>query len=390
MGNTGFFVKSHDGQRGNLLVDPDKAEVLKVEFRRRIFLKLIVIVLLCAMTLGFFSTYERYEFSGEDILDSSGFRQGLKNWDKKYPGGGVTANDQGVLQMHSRDGQEIMYVRQYIKNIQGYRLLQFTGKMRTEEVEQGKKPWQVAHLLVIGIDAVGKKLWRAPYLLAKQHGTNDWKRYEQVFKLDEDVEEFLVSIQLPMVKGTVWAKELSLRPVSEKPAYKVFWIIAIALWIIVISWVLTDYFRSNGFSLKQAPTAFLLGGVVVGILMPHHIIMRISDFLLSLSPLASDAVILADRAGFTDMYPIWHFLAFASLALVVYWRVTSLRRLAQNFGLLVLFASVTEVLQLLVDSRKSELMDFAVDVAGIVAALVVWSAWRAIKGALGRKMVKSC
>jgi len=352
-------------------------------YRQGICLKLIVIVLLCVMTVGLFGTFERYESAGENILKNAGFQQGLKNWGKAISGRSISVDSQGVLRIRSQNGQEVTGVRQHVKNIQRYRFLRFTGKMRTEGVEQGKKRWQAAHLLVIGINAKGQRLWQVPYLFAKQHGTNDWQHYEQVFKLNEDAEEFLVDIQLPMVKGTVWVKDLNLRPVTEKPAYTIYRTIAIALWLMVLFWILTDYIRNYGYSLKQAPIAFILGGVSIGVLIPHHFVMRLNDFLLSLSPWTQDAVFLDSRTGFANVYSLWHFLAFLLLALVA-WRMTPPRRLAQSFGLLVLFALVTEVLQLLVDSRKSEPMDFFTNIAGIVTALVLWSVWRATRLALGR------
>jgi len=185
----------------------------------------------------------------------------------------------------------------------------------------------------------------------------------------------------------VWVKEFSLRPVSEKPKYKIYWIIAVSLWVFVVCWIVIDYFKNYGFSLKQAPATILIGGVAVGILMPHHTIMQLNDFLLPFFSWTPEAGSLADWTEISAMYSIWHFLAFVSLTLVVCRSVVSLKCLAQNFGLLIIFAMVTEVLQLLAVNRKSELVDFFTDVAGIVAALVLLGSWRVTQRALGRMML---
>lgn len=352
-------------------------------------IKIIAIVLLSAITVGFFGLYERYEFTGEDILGNAGFKQEFKSWEKNVSRGTIVVEGQGVVRLYSQDGKEIMYVRQHVRNIQGYRFLKFTGKMRAEGVAQGKKPWQAVHLLAIGVDARGRKLWHGPYLFAKRHGTNDWQYFEQVFKINGEAEDFLVNIQLSMVKGTVWVKGLSLRPVNEKSAYKIYWGIAIILWSIVVLWILIDYFINYSFNLKQVPAAIFIAGVTIGILMPHQIVMRLNEFLLSLSPWVTNAESLASGTGIANMFAVWHFSAFALLASVIFWRMKSSRHLVHYSGLLVLFAAVTEVLQLLVDSRKSESMDFIADIAGISFALILLSAWCAIRWMFGRKMVKS-
>ena len=359
----------------------------QINLRSATFLQLIVILLLCAVTVGFFNNYERYNVEGENILNNGDFQQGLKNWEKQFSKGSISIEDQVVLRMHSQYNREVMYVRQHIENKSEYSLLLFTGKMRTEGVERGEKHWQTALLVVIGIDAMGLQLWHAPHFLAKQHGTNEWQHFDHVFKLNEDAKELRINIQMPMVKGTVWVKDLSLQPVNEKPAYKIYWIIAIVLWFIAIFWVLIDYLLNYGFNRKQIPIVFLLSGIAISALIPQSIVMLLNDFVLRLSPWVLDAGFLAERTGFVDMDAIWHFMAFVLLALVAYWRTMTPGRLAQSFGLLVLFALVTEVLQLLVDSRKLELMDFIADISGIVVALVLWFALRASKVVLGRMIL---
>lgn len=351
--------------------------------------QLIVIVLLSAITVGFFSQYERYKFTGEDLLDNGDFQQQFKGWEKKNSRGSIVVDNQGVLGLNSRDGKEIMYVRQYVRNIHRYQFFKFMGKIRTEGVVPGKKPWQAAHLLVIGVGARGQKLWHGSFLLAKRHGTNDWQYHEQVFRIDSDAKEFLVKIQLSMVKGAIWAKEMRLRPVKEKSAYKIYRSVAIILWGIVIFWVLFDYLRNCSFNLKQVPVAVLVAGVSAGILMPYHIVAWLNEVLFSLFPWEMNAESLLAGTEFANIFSIWHFMAFALLASVVCWRMKPSRHLARNLGLLVLFAAVTEVLQLLVDSRKSESMDFIADIAGIAAALISLSVWGAFRWMPDRKIVKS-
>jgi len=331
----------------------------------------------------FFSKYDRYESDGEELLKNGDFQQGLKHWEKEHSGLQVFFEEQPVLRLNSEAGQDVVSIKQTISNIQSHRFLRFSGKLKTEGVEQKENNWQSARLLFVGLNAAGQPLYDVPHVLVAQHGTRDWQRSTRVFELNDEVVRLRIEVQLAKVKGIAWAKDLSLMPIREKSAYRVYRGIAIGIWSVVAAWLLGDYLRIHGFSKQQVPVAILLCAIVVGVLMPVEMKVSLADSLISLSPWIWHIVSSFSRSVSVDTYTIGHFLAFVYLSLAVYWQTSYFRSLIQALGLLVLFAFVSEVLQFLVDGRNPQLMDFLTDVAGIFIALLICATWCASKWLFG-------
>lgn len=347
-----------------------------------VFQKLAAILLLCVLTVVFFENYQHYEIDGKDLLNNSDFAQGLDGWENSGSSGSISVNNRMELRIDSTDNRRVVYVRQHIKNTSKYHFLRFSGEMKTGGVVRGEKHWQTARLMVVGLNAAGKQLWSKPNFIATQYGSGNWQKYNAVFETRKNVKKYLISIDMPMVKGTLWVKGLSLHPVHEIASYEYYRFIAIIFWLAVCFWILIDYVRRQNPIRKQVLTAIVLCGILVGLLIPETDVIALHYYLLSIFPILSDSLHLGRRVWSINMHVIWHTMTFSLLTLIVNWCVVSGARMFRNYGLLILFALITEVLQLLADGRKAELKDFLIDVSAISITLILLATQRASRRAL--------
>ena len=338
---------------------------------RVIGIRILVVLTLSVGTILLFNVVDRYQFSGRELLVNNNFHQKLEGWEEVGAGVVVIGDGQPVVRLTSEDDHESVAIKQVLGSLGKDQLVRFSGEMKTEGVEPAGKEWQGARLMLVGLNDDGTPMYEVPHVLTARHGTADWEYFSKVFAPNDGVAELQVVVQLLKVKGSVWVKGLSLRPVSERPIYKAYWVVDVVVWIAVMFWVLAPYRHVAISSIWHMLIIIMLAGILVGVLMPPDFKNSVGSMLRSSFPWISDAGAL---------FRVGHFLSFASLSLVVFWKARSRRDVFEKLGLLVLFAMVTEVLQLLVDGRNSQVWDFFSDAAGVGAALIISGVWLNMTG----------
>lgn len=322
---------------------------------------ILTVLILSLVTPLIFTAVDRYQISGDELLVNNTFHQNLEGW--QIIGGGVTVGDgsQPIVRVTSNYGNGTVALRQTLKNIKRGQPVKLEADMKIREVGSGEKVWEAARIIFVGMDDNGRSIYSLPHILAMTNGTDDWLRYSKVFLPTAEAASYYVEIQLVNVKGTIWVKGLSLKPVKETSAYRLLWSLTVLAWTMVTVWLLTPYRHLIFASNRNILLVIMVAIAVFGALVPVYLKYEVVLLLGSLHPWLDSEVTL---------FRVGHFLVFCLLSTVVFWRASAGRSGMFRIGLLILFAMVTEILQLLVEGRTPRVTDFLVDISGIGVGLL--------------------
>ncbi len=329
-------------------------------------IRILMVLILSAGTVLLFNTVDRYKFSGNELLVNNNFHQKLRGWQDVGAGAAVVSDGQSIVRLTSDDDHKTVAIKQWITGFKKDQPVRFSGAIKTKGEKWTGKEWRVARLILVGFNSGGKPMYKVPHVLVARHRTEDWGYFSRVFTPGDNVAELQVEIQLRKVKGSMWVKDLSLRPVSENPVYRMYWIGDVVLWAVVMFWALVPYRYTVISSAWNVLIIIMFGGVLFGALMPAGLKNNAGSMVQAIFPWISDT---------GSLFRVGHFLSFTLLSLVVFWKAISWRDAFERFGLLILFAMVTEVLQLLVVGRNARVEDFLTDVAGVSVALAISVMW---------------
>ncbi len=325
-------------------------------------IKIIVVLILFALTVLSSSMVSQYEISGDELLTNGSFENKLDNWHKSGDVSVVSINSKTVVRLESDDSQKIVSVRQTLGNIKKGQSVLFSGAMKTEGVSDGDKVWQAARIIFVAVDADGQSMYNVSHALVMRNGTTDWETYSKVFVAVSHAAHYYVELQLVNVTGVSLVKNLSLRPVGETLSFRFFQSVSALLWLIVTLWVLAPYWRTIFSSKENLLILIMLLAVLFASLasadLKHGFVESLKPFL----PWVGDEAML---------FRIGHFLAYGMISVAVFWKAQSGRAIITCLGLLIMFSMATEILQYLVDGRTPRISDFLVDVLGVISGFLI-------------------
>jgi VanZ family protein len=369
------------------------------DFIKKLKLRLPAIGLL-VITLVFWGVYDRYEAAGPVLLQSPALDDAVrihgdcKGQDGRYilrvaPGGPrVTANFR-------------------IPGGTGYDRIRVRGRIKTDGVVAGRYRWRCARIVMAQYDENNKWIPGHHGLIA-QDGTTDWTECEDVFEIDGQAAQADLAIQQLGREGVAEFDRLSVQPVQLRASFT-WWRLAFAG-----SWLGVGvlFYRRCRLESRRLRRLILINAVIImiGTLMPGQLIEDSAEYaraeavkmLQSVRPEApsgtdmqqppaagKDAQERVDRfSGFIGgLHGIGHFVLFASLCFLVYLSAAFEGQHRSYFLKVVfdilLFAGVTESLQYLTLDRIPGITDWLIDVAGLLAAFLLFLAVMLIRSIAG-------
>ena len=193
-----------------------------------------------ALMALFFATYEPYRTIGDNLVPWQQVREGIPpqqdanwrgNWAMVHPEPDSGPRGGPCLRLDPGEGHGGM-VEYVLREPRRFRHFSVTGWMRIEDVTEGRRPWNVARILLFFRDADGKPHWNHPHNVCSVEGTRSWFVCRNVI----DVPDFAVTghlyVQNAGASGTFWVDDVSVEPSEPRASYPVWRMAFAAGWAV--------------------------------------------------------------------------------------------------------------------------------------------------------------
>jgi hypothetical protein len=346
-------------------------------------------LILLAVTVCFWSLYDRYEAAAPVLLANPALDEGI------HARGEITVHGDG-LRLHVDAPGYPARIDFPADGALEHELIRVRGRIRVDGVVPGKYSWNCARLLILQYDAANKWI-PGHHGVVAESGTADWSRHEDVFGINPRAVRVAVVLQQIGKAGTAYFDQIEAQPVRVKTSFKIWRTAFVTVWL----WMAVLYFRRCRLHQRRLKLLILLNALAIlaGTLMPGEWIMtqtervketardwtaRGSKLHQAASPAKTDQPAEAPvelqidwfKQGEVELHQIGHFVLFAILCFLVYLSAALERQHPAYYvkvGLdVLLFAAITESLQYLTRDRTAGVADLRIDLYGMIFALLLF------------------
>lgn len=254
-----------------------------------------------------------------------------------------------------------------------FSFLKFRGKMRTENIIEGKESWHTASFIVFFRDEEGRSLWENPHLAGNLSGSSAWREFSQVFPVPNSAVSAHVMIHNNAISGAMWCDDFFLGPVCLNPQYGYYRNLLLVLGgiLVLIYAIALKIWRGSGWL-----ALVIVVVIVLGALCPKSYMEVAGNYL---------------QVNVTTVQKIGHLLVFIMLGIIssifLNRRVNipgngriSIKHALLLFVGLSWFAAMTEFMQLLTIDRRPAVSDWLIDSVGILLGIsIAWVSLRKVK-----------
>lgn len=347
--------------------------------------KVVALLLLCLGTIVLFNVFDRYLVIGPELLTDNRFEEKLIHWQHSSPEVIVPVPGSGIVVIQSEDPDKVIRLNQTIATVNSFNFLQLSCDTKPLNIPPHDPVWHVAHIMLFSNGRDGQPVSSRPHHLATLTGSHDWEHQKSVFPVYPDSPSVSLYVQFSQTTGTLWVRNMSLRPLAEKRSFRVYLDIAITLWALTCIWIVAPLARS-ALGNTQRTIVLALGLVVAaGVLIPATWKEHIGRTLTPSIAIETNDTLIHGTFHFAqfprtpDIFKVGHFILFALLAAAALYRKPFSISRGGIFACLILFAFATEVAQLFIHGRTALLSDVVIDSAGIVLGLMLLRIARADK-----------
>ncbi|MEI6892577.1 MAG: VanZ family protein [Pontiella sp.] len=345
-------------------------------------------ILLLGVSLLFWGFYDRYESVSSLLLDSPDLSEAFLVQ-------GDCSETNGIISLNVPAGGKGARVRFQLPYAPEYKFIRLTGRMRIENVVQGKLRWSCARLLLIQRDTKGKWIPTSHALYAET-GTADWVDLVGEFEIIPGAERFEVVLEQVGKSGRADYSNITAQAIRVRASFFWFRLAFTGAWILLG----LLYLKRCRLDHRRLRILILLNtmAILFGTLIPSA---WISDASATIKEYAMKTVERSSEARtdfsfgktpkntiseqdiqrvevFTDLvneaHKAGHFVLFGSLCFLVYCSAW-LEKQHPVFYLkvvldILLFAAISEALQYLTNDRQPGVLDWLIDIYGMLLALI--------------------
>ena len=301
----------------------------------------------------------RYQQVGPELLTG--------NWDTWTSSGNRIDITENELTLFSSNPQAITVANQVLPVIEHGAVLMFSAEIKCDNVVRGRKPWNLARLILVQNDEKGER-WDLMHVVTMLTGTHDWESYQNFFYITPQTQSARVAAELHRATGSLQVRNIQLYAVSETETY--LWIRSImlfswgAFFLLLVGSCLFAEKKSTLFRVLVA-SAFI--SIVIGTSLPGYlktsVMYQVGTQIDEISPAFTDIVPW-------DLTKVWHACIFLLLGLAL-----SLLLKKASFihivAIILMMAGGTEIVQLYIDGRTPLISDFFIDAAGGIAGILL-------------------
>jgi hypothetical protein len=322
--------------------------------------KILWFLFLGVMTVWSAFFVDRFQNNGPEVLS--------ENWQILNSVTGTAKHGQNLFYLSSSDVNRSIAFNQNIKLKLNSHYLKLEGYIKCLEVIPGRQKWNSARLLLLQYNHKGERL-QTPHEVISISGSRDWKYYGESFVLSPDTSELKVMIKLSNCTGSMWVKNLSLVPVVKTQIYMWTKRVLFSFW-----WLFFFFLFGLQIALinKAYPQGILLFFIIIIIVllatMPGEISIQIKSKIIHQIQIYG---YVYKKFFPVDIRGAGHFCLFILLGAAFSFSMLQ-KQVFPIIAKILLFAGGTELMQLHVDQRTPQFMDFFYDISGGVIGILLF------------------
>jgi hypothetical protein len=340
-------------------------------------------LLLCLLTLLFFSIVHPFEGTGAELLKNGGFVQGIDGWKLDGSAAQVKIDDAKLIIDHGNERHSTTLLQCWLVQALPRQLI-LTAESSSQALKRGEAYWHTGRIDLVGYDDEDEGIYRNTRLISMQ-GERDWVFTQRAYDLPPSAVRCCVEISLYSASGRFQVRQMSLKQAEPVAEYDWGRRLLLVSWALLGLWIFAHLYKYYRRRVQGRYLLFLLPLVLGGILMPNETRISIETQIFTLwSDLGFKPVeeSLLAETGVWDLWPaVWDLSKYSHL---IGFFLLSLLLLSEKgvglvffiFGLLLLALS-SEFLQFFVPERTPRLSDLMVDSLGI---LLGWLSLLAVRG----------
>ncbi len=197
------------------------------------------LLLLMALTLALGRVSWRYRVVTETLLENLDFQQAGKGWAASGRGIQLYPGTPPVLVLTAAgDGHTVIMSRLLPRSANDLDTLRISADLSSRDLQAGPAPWQRGRLILLSLDARGKRLWYWPQQVAALAGNQSWRRYRTEIPVNREAAQTWLVIYVAAKSGKLLLKNLALNGVTQTGVYLVVRALIIGAWLITGLWIL--------------------------------------------------------------------------------------------------------------------------------------------------------
>lgn len=338
------------------------------------WLILLVIVVFSAITLFTLKNTDQFYVQTEQLLVDPFFIQGQKTWERTGSEELVDFRGKQLNLVNQLSTSQTVSQNVAVKTPVSVRLT-FEGSSR--DVVASEKSWAGASSSVVFRNKAGERI--GSKTTTSMVGTNAMNVYADRLVLRDTIGSIDISFRLLASSGTFSVKNPVLSLLVEFPAYKKLKALIGGIWLVVFAGL--AFIGLRVLNVQQIVSLLVVGAITLGgALMPESLMSVINEKLAASIPdfvLSATKNVLSNVFGINklsgsgaEVSKLGHFFAFTLIGLIVgwYWR-----RVGLLFGIacVLVFALLSEILQLLVEGRTPSSADLLIDISGALLGISI-------------------
>jgi hypothetical protein len=334
-------------------------------------------VTLLAVSILFWSQYDRYESSGAFLLQSPPLSAA------SFLQGEISETTDGLI-LKASENDPPAHLQFPIPAIPPHRLVRVRAGISVEVPQQRPSASSCTRICLRQYGPDNEPI-DTKSNLASLSGSHAWKQHEKVFKIHSRTLRAELILYLPETNGTARIDHLEIQPVQVRTSFRWWRAVFACLWITAA----IIYFKRCRLHDRRLRLPIFLNVliIIIGTLLPYQWIHQASDQVKGAleqaeDPYGSTAKNAAEPPDcpvirlFNNASSIGHFILFASLCFLIYLSAALEKQPPFYYvkvgGDLLHFAAITEALQFITPDRTATLCDLRTDVYGLTLALLLF------------------
>ncbi len=198
------------------------------------------LLLLMGLTLALERAPWRYQVVTDSLLNNLDFSQAARGWALRGKRQSISLHPgtPAVLALQAEGiGRNVLISRFVTHSSQNFSSVRISAELSSQNLRAGPLPWQRGRLILLSVDARGKRIWYWPQQVAALEGTRAWRSYQREIPLNTKAAQTWLVLYISADSGKLLMKNLDIKGITETDAYQISRSLIIGTWVLSGLWM---------------------------------------------------------------------------------------------------------------------------------------------------------